>query len=244
MIIDIHTHVGSNAHVSASVENLTKEMRKNGVDYAACFVLGADVTRGSIALAERQHPSLFPFFRFDPKTMTEHELTARLPAFHGVKFHPRLEEFDPLDAAYHRLFEIIESFGKPVLIHTRKENNPNTDPDRLLELVRRYPKINFIFGHFANDCHSVLSLIRSIPNVYVETSIVSSPKIIEMAVKTCGSEKILFGSDFPYSDQELELQKVLRSQISLDEKENILFKNAARLLRFNTVTKKTQESKS
>ena len=129
-----------------------------------------------------------------------------------------------------QIFKVIEKQNIPLLIHTRKENNDNSDPDRLLALVEKYKGINFIFGHFANAVESVIEKAKSSPNLFLETSIVSSPKIIEMAVKKCGSEKILFGSDFPYSDQELELQKVLRSEISSRDKENILYRNALTLL--------------
>lgn len=230
MIIDIHTHVGKNQHVFATLEQLQAEMNKNKVNLSACFVLGDEVKQDSLTLAKKCGKFIFPFFRFDPKNTTFEELEKCLPLFKGVKLHPRLEDFDPLDERFAKMFEIIEKHKIPILIHTRKENNDNSDPDRLLTLVEKYKGINFIFGHFANAVESVIEKMKELPNLFLETSIVSSPKIIEMAVKKCGSEKILFGSDFPYSDQELELQKVLRSEISYRDKENLLYKNALRLL--------------
>ena len=230
MIIDIHTHVGESRHAAASIEQLKAEMKKNKVDYSACFVLGNKVKEDSLILTKECGEGILPFFRFDPKGITAKELDKHLPLFAGVKLHPRLEDFDPLERRFAELFKVIEKQNIPLLIHTRKENNDNSDPDRLLALVEKYKGINFIFGHFANAVESVIEKAKSLPNLFLETSIVSSPKIIEMAVKKCGSEKILFGSDFPYSDQELELQKVLRSEISSRDKENILYKNALRLL--------------
>lgn len=230
MIIDIHTHIGKNQHVFANLEQLRVEMKKNNVDFSACFVLGEEVKQDSLTLAKECGDLIFPFFRFDPKNITIPELEKYLPLFKGVKLHPRLEDFDPLDVRFAKMFEIIEKHKIPILIHTRKENNDNSDPDRLLTLVEKYRGINFIFGHFANAVESVITKARDLPNLFLETSIVSSPKIIEMAVKKCGSEKILFGSDFPYSDQELELQKVIRAEISSVEKENILYQNAIALL--------------
>ncbi|MBI1969034.1 amidohydrolase family protein [Candidatus Woesearchaeota archaeon] len=231
MIIDIHTHVGENHFVAATLEQLEKEMKKNKVDFSACFALGGTgVKEKSLSLAKECKAGILPFFRFDPKEITEAELERYLPLFFGVKLHPRWENFDPLDEAFASLFRIIEKCRSPVLIHTRKENNANTDPDRLVALVEKNKRINFIFGHFANAVDSVIRKTKELPNLFLETSIVSSPKIVEMAVQKCGSEKILFGSDFPYSDQELEVEKIRRANLRLPEKENIFYKNALRLL--------------
>ncbi len=237
MIIDIHTHVGRSQHAATNIGLLQVEMRKNRVDFSACFVLGSNVKENSLALVKECWKGIFPFFRFDPKNITVEELEEYLPLFKGVKLHPRLEDFDPLDERFAKIFEVIEKHRIPILIHTRKENNDHSDPDRLLSLVEKYKGINFIFGHFANAVESVIGRTKDLPNLFLETSIVSSPKIIEMAVKKCGSEKILFGSDFPYSDQELELQKVLRAEISFADKENILYRNALRLLEVDSFGK-------
>lgn len=231
MIIDIHTHVGSKKFISSTVTDLQNEMKKSKVNVSICFPLGKDVENKSIELANQRNENIIPFFRYDPKTISLEKLKQSIRLFKGIKLHPRLEDFDPLSAEYNAMFRTIENAKKPVLIHTRKENNENTDPDRLIELVRRYPKINFIFAHFANGVDSVFSKIAELENLYFDTSIVSSPKIIELTVRKYGSERILFGSDFPYSDQELELQKILRADIGKKEKENILFRNAKLLLK-------------
>ena len=59
---------------------------------------------------------------------------------------------------------------------------------------------------------------------------VSSPFIIARRVKEITSKRIIFGSDYPFSDQEIELLKVKRAEISEPEKEDILHGNAERLL--------------
>lgn len=59
---------------------------------------------------------------------------------------------------------------------------------------------------------------------------VSSPFIIERRVREITSKKIIFGSDYPFSDQEIELLKIKKAGISEPEKEDILHGNAERLL--------------
>ncbi len=231
MIIDIHTHVGVGKHCSATMAELYKEMQKSKATHSVCFSMGDDVEESSFKIVEEANSSIFSFFRFDPKSMTGQKLNVHLEKFSGVKLHPRLQNFDPLDNRFTSLFRVIEKHNIPVLIHTRKENNPFSDPDRLLSLPKMYPNIDFIFGHFANAVDSVIQSAGEIKNLYLETSIVCSPVILEIAVKKIGSKKILFGSDFPYADQELALQNILRSSISQEDKQNILYKNAMKLLR-------------
>ena len=49
-------------------------------------------------------------------------------------------------------------------------------------------------------------------------------------VKAHGSQKILFGTDSPWSDSGKERKTLLSLPLSDEEKENILHKNAERLL--------------
>lgn len=231
MIIDMHTHVGKNKYVSSTELSLGHEMNKNKIDRAVVFPCGRNPEEKSYEL-KRDH-RFIPFFRFDPIKITAEELSYALVQFTGIKLHPRIENFDPLGKNCVWIFQEIQKKQLPVIIHTRKENNPNSDPDRLVALVRKYPGINFIFGHFGNANESIFEAAKQHKNLYLETSIVSSPAIIKSAVKICGAHKILFGSDFPYSDQELELQKILRSKISSGEKRAILGENALKVLRLS-----------
>ncbi len=227
MIIDLHTHIGSTKCVSSNVSGLCRELKRNKVDRAVVFPCGKNPGKKSYGMKGYR---LIPFFRFDPKKITREELSIALMHFKGIKLHPRMENFDPLSERYAWIFQEIQKKRLPVLIHTRKENNPNSDPDRLVALAKRYPKINFIFGHFGNALESVFEAAKKNKNLCLETSIVSSPVIIANAVKVCGAEKILFGSDYPYSDQELEMQKIVRAKISSKAKRFILGENAVKLL--------------
>ena len=228
MIIDMHTHIGKNEFVHSTDELLLRECRRNGVSLAVVSACGDNPLVRSHAL--REHDMLLPFFRFDPKIITRAQLESALDKFRGIKLHPRVECFDPLDKRYEWIFEMVQKHGLPAIVHTRKENNPYTDPDRLIELADRYPGIPFVFAHFANACESFFHAMDVRVNLFVDTSIVSSPVIIEMIVKKYGSKKILFGSDYPYGDQELELQKILRARIAAPQREDILAGNALRVL--------------
>ena len=139
MIIDIHTHVGEGKHAYATIESLKEEMRKSGTDISVCFIMGKGSVEDSLQLAEDCDDQIIPFIRFDPKQVTPEKLKPLLPKFKGVKFHPRLEDFDPLDPEFDPIYKTIEGSGLPIIIHTRKEETKYSDPEYLLPLPEPLP---------------------------------------------------------------------------------------------------------
>ncbi len=232
MIIDTHTHVGF-GKARATAQELENTMRASNITCSLVFPLKTDKDPYDESMAVLQHANskLLPVLRFNPKIMSLEKLREIISQFSAVKLHPRGETFDPLDTKLEPVFKEIERSQKPVIIHTRKEGLESTDPERLLTLARRYPKIIFIFAHFASDSDEFFKQLTLYDNAYVETSMVSSPFTIAQRVKQVGSERILFGSDFPYSDQEIELLKIKKAPISELEKENILYKNAMKIFK-------------
>jgi predicted TIM-barrel fold metal-dependent hydrolase len=233
MIIDVHTHTG-NGKIGSHIRQLELDLKKNRIGKAVVFPTRQDSQKDLLTenLKNSAYKSefFFPFFRFDPKTTGLDELRKLSAAFCGFKFHPRAENFDVFDKKIKNTFEFIETTGKPVIIHSRKENNKYSDPDRLIGIAKLYPGINFIFAHFANDSDVFFEKITEYENAYVETSIVSSPMIIERRADTIGADRILFGSDTPYSDAEIELMKVTKSKLTTPQKDKILYRNALKLL--------------
>ena len=233
MIIDFHTHSGVSFDKS-TFDEIREKMRQNRIDKAIIFPSTQEsytkLMKKNMEAMKNAGNFFIPFLRFNPKAIKKEEFEELQEKFYGFKLHPRGENFDPLDKSLKTVFRAIEKSRKPVIIHSRKENNINTDPDRLLKLAGLYPKINFVFAHFANDSDAFFSKINEFENAYVDTSVVSSPFIIARRVKEITSKRIIFGSDYPFSDQEIELLKIKRAEISEPEKEDILHGNAERLL--------------
>ncbi|MEK6963680.1 MAG: amidohydrolase family protein [Nanoarchaeota archaeon] len=235
--LDFHSHVGNNKGGPVrTFSNFLSALKLNQVSHSVVFCLNeaqGTVEEASFNLLDKAkgHPNLFPFFRFDLNTMTEEKLEEALSkGFRGVKLHPRAQNFDPLDEKFSWIFDRLSKSGKPVLIHARCEGLERTEPLRLVELARRFPKMKLVLGHFGGALTDVFKQVKELDNLFLETSIVSSHFVIAEAVKVCGADKILFGSDAPFSDIEIERLKILKAPFSDEEKEKILFKNAAKLL--------------
>ena len=73
--------------------------------------------------------------------------------------------------------------------------------------------------------------IKKEDNLYTETSIFGTTFAVRRVAENIGIEKIMFGSDSPYSDQELELLKIKKSGLGKKEISRILSGNSRRLFK-------------
>ncbi len=235
MIIDAHTHIGRDPDGQRqSMARLKADMKMYGIDYSVVFPFNEapDIEGASVRLLRRCDESLIPFLRFDPKAMKPEKLDSMLcdNAFRGVKLHTRAQDFRPTDSRYYPLYEVIERHSLPILFHTRKEKNRNSDPDSVAMLAYRFRKLNIIMGHFAAASTVAFDHVKRRSNLFVETSIFSTNYTIRHMAGIVGVRKLIFGSDAPYSDQEVELLKVRKSGLHEADMRRILWSNMASLL--------------
>ena len=232
MILDIHTHIGEKENVRSTQQSLHEALDAAGVDQAACFPLTGNVIEDNrhIHSVSDTDERIIPFYRLNPHETTTSDVAENARKYDGVKLHPRGDDFDPVGSFFEPYLDVLQDKKLPVLIHTRKENNPYSDPNRLLDLPEVYPDIDFVFAHFANGLKSVFDALNAHPNLYLDTSIVSSPYILEQAVSTAGDTQILFGSDYPLSNISIEKAKITQSDLPKDSKQRILGANAEDLL--------------
>jgi predicted TIM-barrel fold metal-dependent hydrolase len=74
-----------------------------------------------------------------------------------------------------------------------------------------------------------IELIKSYPNVFTDTSGMTSPIILRRAVYECGAKKLLFGSDYPFWHPEVEICRIYASGFTKQDELAILGENAARV---------------
>ncbi len=99
-----------------------------------------------------------------------------------------------------------------------------------LEIARRYPEAIFIAAHSVANRRSSL-LYKDCPNVYFDIAYtVLLRGNIEFFVKKVGVERILYGSDLPYSSPAHRIGQVIGTKLSDDDLRKILGGNLARIL--------------
>lgn len=141
----------------------------------------------------------------------------------GIKIHPAFHQYD-LREFGDKLFGFANRLGAVVLMH------PVMTPEGMAQTARfadKYPDMKLIVAHLCSVEH--IELLENHENIYTDTSGGASSlnNVLEYAVEAAGSEKILFGTD-GYSP-EFQFGRVALSRLSLEDKENILYKNAQRL---------------
>ncbi len=238
MIIDFHTHVGHSYDGSIqTLQQLKDSMKKLGISKSVVFTLDdINLSRkdSSLKILEqcKDDDSLLPFFRFDPKDMEPELLRKTLKEFYGVKLHSRAEDFNPLDKKFFPLYKEISDSGKPLLFHVKKYHLQQTDPEEIVKIAEHFPDLKLVLAHFAGSQPVVFDYVEenNLKNVYFDTSVNCTQFYIKKIGEKLGFDRILFGSDCPYSDQEVELLKIKKLDVDDKDKQKILGLNAKKLL--------------
>ena len=156
----------------------------------------------------------------------------------GCKFHGSYEPFPINQRPYSLLLEVLNVQRQILLIHCGryKEGSYESKTSYLyaLDVAKMYPKIKVICAHMGGTdttvCKKAINAAVPIPNVYFDTSGITTPYIIEYALTYLQPERILFGSDAPWCSFRSMYYNVIDAKINEIDKEKILYTNFNSLL--------------
>lgn len=182
----------------------------------------------------------YPFFygfgtshQDHPDKVKEAERAA-LMGLKGIKLHPDTQGFDIDDKRMLELYDYMQDKGLVLLLHTGDYRYDHSHPRRLKNILHMFPKLTVIGAHFGGWSIPDLALeYLENENCYVDTSssiMYTGKKRAAELIKKYGSERVLFGSDFPMWSPAEELETVMSLGLTDGEYENILYKNAKRIL--------------
>lgn len=101
---------------------------------------------------------------------------------------------------------------------------------RFYKVLREVPDLSFIFAHGGiYQTKEVIELMKLYPKTYVDISTQPLEKIKQL-INEVGSERILYGTDYPAFNHAFSIVSVLRATSSHEERINIFSNNAKRLL--------------
>ncbi|MDA4117582.1 MAG: amidohydrolase family protein [Thaumarchaeota archaeon] len=234
-IIDAHSHVGrfgSWANVSCSASELLEQMDDFNVESSLLFALDNELVRRAI----RDHPGRFTGYVWpNPHDRGALSLVRRAVkewGFKGIKLHPLIHAFLPTDEEVLPIVEFAEKERIPVAIHSG--HPPFSLPWSIGELAEMYPKVTVVMLHMGH-AHGVymqaaINTAKRYDNIILETSGVSMHSKIREAVEKVGEERVVFGSDYPFHDYSVELQKVVAARLSRHQLDLVLYENAKKFL--------------
>lgn len=153
----------------------------------------------------------------------------------GIKLHPDIQQFDMDSPEALCLYQMAAAHGLPVLIHTGDYRYDFSHPRRLKRVLQLVPNLVVIAAHLGgwSVFEEAQRLLPGTPNLYVDCSsclyALSAQKATQM-IRAFGTDRVLFGTDYPMWLPDQELARFDRLDLNQKEKAQILFENAALLL--------------
>jgi predicted TIM-barrel fold metal-dependent hydrolase len=243
MIIDFHVEIGDNLYyeTSLNVEELIKYMENLGISYTVvtpaygtAYIYDFDEANRGIYEICKKYRGLLGVGTVNPwykqKSLTELEKIFRVYGFKGLKLIPYLQGF----SINHKIvYYVIEYLAREkAFLYIPSGYHPQS-PLEIADLADMFPDVNIVMGFagFTDFWMEVLPAMKRHSNTFADISCQSNVRALKEAIKILGSDRFLFASSLPYSDVEVELEKLKLLELSETDKENILWRNAKKLLK-------------
>ncbi len=153
----------------------------------------------------------------------------------GIKLHPDFQNFKIDQPEMDRIYQCASDLELPILMHVGDKKTDNSKPHRLANVLNNFPKLTVIAAHMGgySEWDAAMECLYG-KDVYFDTSstmlFVKYEKVREM-IYMHGVDRILFGSDFPIQWTSEALEDIYRLKLPDEDRNKILYENAARLLK-------------
>ena len=155
---------------------------------------------------------------------------------HGIKIHPDIQGFAIDDPRMMRVYERCEEEDLCVLMHTGDHRYDYSNPNRLLPVLKAFPRLTVIGAHFGgwSVWDDASRQLCDFSNLYVDCSSTfpfanQDLSLGETLIHRYGADRVMFGSDFPMWSPEAELETFMKLRLTDEERRMILSENAKRI---------------
>ena len=151
----------------------------------------------------------------------------------GVKLHPDIQKVKLDDPRMHKMYELCEG-RLPMLLHTGDCRYDNSNPNRLIPILEKYPNLTVIGAHFGgwSIWEEATKQLYTYKNFLVDCSsslyAISKEKAKEL-ILAYGTDRVLFGTDYPLWTPEEEIERFMSLDLTDEQREDILYNNTAKL---------------
>jgi predicted TIM-barrel fold metal-dependent hydrolase len=234
--------------VRPTVSGLLETMDSSGIDVSVSVPVATrpDQVRSInewAAEVQRQHPDrLVCFGALHPGL---YELASEVDhigelGLKGIKLQPNFQECSPNDARLFPAYEAAAELGLIVLFHSGQEikefDQVYSTPAALADVHARFPQLTMVIAHLGG--YQMWGEVRQHllgEQVYLDASYCPPEQLPDHEflnlVRSHGTDRVVFGSDFPWSDPGRDLDRLRGLPLLRDELGAIAWRNAASLLR-------------
>ena len=257
-IIDFHTHVypdrladkatratcdfyGLDTNQTGTVDMLLQKGQAAGVTHyvllpVAVHPHGVRHVNEFIVEQVAAHPEFYGFgtVHHDMEDMAGELEYIRASGLIGVKLHPDMQAINTDDERLFPLYEWLQQKGMPLFVHCGDEHRDFSHPKHLRRVIDRFPDLTVIAAHLGgwSKWDEAVEYLKD-TKCYLDISscmMFMSPEKTVAYVRAFGVERVLFGTDFPIWDAASEVENLKALPLTDDEKEQIFFRNAQRVL--------------
>lgn len=235
---------GVKPNYDATISGLENYLAKNNVDYAVVLNIATNLHQekkvNDFAISLLEKKNIIPFGSVHPDSPNALSELERLEkaGIRGVKLHPDYQHFFVDDEKMFPIYKKIAELGFITVFHAGVDigypKPVHCTPERLLRVLDLFDDAPVVAAHFGGWLlwDSVLEDLCG-TQVYLDTAFSSGkmpPDYAKELIKAHGADKVLLGSDMPWSDTLDEVRFVQSLDLSAEDEEKILSNNAKRLL--------------
>lgn len=152
----------------------------------------------------------------------------------GVKMHPDTQLFNIDDERLFPLYDYL-SDRLPVMLHCGDDRFDYSHPRRLRRVMNMFPKLRVIATHLGgytvwDDAAEALGDTDCFVDISSSLMFMDSASA-KKYMDIYGSDRLLFGTDFPLWDLTTEVERFMQLEMSDAVRERIAYKNAERILK-------------
>lgn len=157
---------------------------------------------------------------------------------HGIKIHPDIQKYRIDDPLFFPAYALCQELDLPILMHTGDYRYDYSNPNRLLPVLRQFPRLRVIGAHFGgwSIWEEAAELLAGTPNLWVDCSstmpFMKSGDLhrrVRALIDRYGVDRVLFGTDYPMWSHESELNFFFELPLTDAERRAILSENAKRV---------------
>lgn len=155
--------------------------------------------------------------------------------FKGVKLHPDMQGCKADCDGYKKIYDLCAQNHLPILLHTGDSRYDNSNPDRIEKILKEFPDLVVIGAHFGgwSVWEEATEKLYKYENFYVDTcssTCLLPDTSIKKMINKYGTDKVIFGTDYPIWKQTDEINKLISLDLSTDALEKIFYKNIEMVL--------------
>jgi predicted TIM-barrel fold metal-dependent hydrolase len=156
-----------------------------------------------------------------------------------LKIHPTVNNLTPDHDGYLKIFDLAHKNDLVVISHGGIAGDDlegkYCSPEKFKMVLNNFPNLKLVVAHLAYPhIKDLLELVSKYKNVYTDISFILRNSPISdddfcNILKNFGPERVLFGSDFPWSDPEQDAQRLMKFKLDKNELEMVAWQNAMNL---------------